>query len=100
MMIEDTMMTMNDDDSRRHEIIRVALEASERLYTDPAIKRFSPELEQRTAGKNHLFQGDFPMGRIRWVVSYPGTRGDWSLNKDGLLYLRTALEQSKIAAGI
>jgi hypothetical protein len=95
------MMTMNDDDdSRRHEIIRLALEASERLYTDPAIKRFSPELEQKIAGKNHLFQGDFPVGRIRWVVSYPGQRGDFSLNKDGLLYLRTALEQGKIAAGI
>ena len=33
-------------------------------------------------------------------MSYPGQRGDWSVNKGGLLYLKTSLEKGKIVAGI
>lgn len=85
-----------DDD-----IINKAIAASADIYTDPRIRRFERELEQRHAGRNHVFQGDLDgIGRVRYLVSHQSPRGDWALSKSGLLYFRTALEESKIIAGM
>jgi hypothetical protein len=88
------------DESKKDDIVAWAIEAANRLYTDPNIRRFDPELEKRIAGKNSIFQGDHNGARARWVASYPGSRGDWGLNKGGLVYFQTELEADKIAAGI
>lgn len=87
---------MEDDD----DITRKAIQAAERLYTDPRIRRFDPASEQKIAGKNHLFHGDLDIGSVRFLASFPGSRGDWSLSKTGLLYLWSTVAESKIIRGI
>jgi hypothetical protein len=93
---EDVVMTTNG------EVNKLAIEAAARLYTnDPIIKRFDPELEKQIAGFNHLHQGDLPgVGRVRFLSSFPGQRGDWSISRSGLRYLLDALAAGKIQAGI
>ena len=95
MLIRERKHVMTDD------LVQRAIEATAKLYTDKTIKPFNPDLQQQIAGKNALYQGDLDgIGRVRWLVSFPGQKGDWGLNKGGLLYLKTALQEGKIAAGI
>src|SRR4051812_2068642 len=82
------------------EITRRALELTDQLFTNPANRRFDQKLEQEIAGLNRLYQGDHDIGRVRWLVSNQSMRGDYGLNHNGTLYLRDALPQLKIAAGI
>jgi len=82
------------------EIVLRAIEEAKNLYTNPRIKRYKPELEKKLADKNHLYIGRFDFGRIEYLVSYPGQRGDWSISKSGLLYLKTLVEEMKAGAGI
>ena len=82
------------------EVVMRAIEEAQTLYTNPHIERFESAQERKHAGKNHLYHGDFDFGQVRYLVSYPGRQDDWSLNKNGLNYLKTSLEKGKIAAGI
>lgn len=90
-------MTAEDDND---DITRKAIQAAEHLYSDPRIRRFDPASEQKIAGKNHMFHGDLDFGQVEFLVSFPGSRGDWSLSKTGLLYLSRVVEESKIIRGI
>jgi hypothetical protein len=82
------------------EIVQRAIEEARTLYSNPRIKRYKPELEKKHADKNHLYIGRFDFGRIEYLVSYPGARGDWSLSKSGLLYPKSLVDEEKAAAGI
>src|SRR3954447_24390431 len=90
-------MTMNEDAEK----LKLAIERAGGFHSDPRWGRFEPALERETAGKNHVWQGDFEdIGRIRAVVSFPGQRGDYALNKIGLSNLLAAREADKIAFGL
>ena len=82
------------------EIIQKAIEEAKTLYTNPHITRYKLEVEKKYADKNHLHGGDFEFGFVRYVSSYPGSRGDWSLSKSGLTNLNIWVKEGKIVAGI
>ena len=83
------------------EIVLRAIEEAKTLYSNPRIRRYKRDLEKEKANKNHLHIGRFnDIGRIEYLVSYPGSRGDWSLSKSGAIYLKDLVEEGKAAVGI
>ena len=81
-------------------ITQRALELTDGLYTNSAIKRYDPKLEEQIAGLNRLYQGSFSFGRVRWLVSGQSHLGDYGVNRGGIDHLRLGLHDDKIVAGV